>query len=220
MATKDPDPQAIFRLAVCFDFSGAMLCNYTGVYINKLAKSGQFSFTETTEREPIQTSGGILLPVDQSTTMNVLVPKESVAQTPTAAPMFVVQAFATELYLKCLLVLDGAVPWGHELYTLFGELKPDRKIRIEHFYKEHNDADVAFFDAQQAQPDVIFSLEFSLREMNKAFEKWRYAYESPGPQNSFLGQPWLAVRSAILEIKPEWDAIGVALGSPPTFLDC
>jgi hypothetical protein len=51
-----------------------------------------------------------------------------------------------------------------------------------------------------------FDLVWSLTQMNDAFKVWRYSYERPGPQTSFLGQPWIAARRLILEIEPDWSA--------------
>ena len=61
------------------------------------------------------------------------VPADRPDQLPLVAhPSMVLSAFATELYLKCLLCLEtGRAPHGHHLRNLFDQLLPETRERLK-----------------------------------------------------------------------------------------
>jgi hypothetical protein len=212
------DPKEIFRLAASFEYSGRILASAVKVTLEYLARSCQLPFEMPPGTPESQTPGGILIPAtDPPPVVTVSIPKDKLSQVPTVAPWIVIQAFATELFIKCLHAVDGREVRGHSLVALFGNLSDERKNRINAIYDEIAKSDEAFAEMQRAEPTDKLTLAFSLQEMDRAFEIWRYAYESPGPVNCFLGEPWKAVKRTILELKPEWQIVVDNLGSPPTF---
>ncbi len=82
-------------------------------------------------------------------------------------------ALLTETSLKTLLVLEereirrGDV-WGHDLWSLYGELSSDSKAEIRHVYDRTLPTP---FDTWK-NPE--YSLEDILRKERHSFERWRY----------------------------------------------
>lgn len=72
------------------------------------------------------------------------------------------RAFASELYLKALLGLEGISAWGHDLNELFSQLTQQRKDSIRVAAK----LDPALFEKE-------------LKENANLFVEWRYLYEKP-----------------------------------------
>jgi hypothetical protein len=200
------DPEMIFRQAVTFDYSARLLESATNACLVSLGRSGEIPVAAVPETPESQTPGGIYIPPAVSSP-SVLIASLSaleLTRVPTLIPQIVLQALALELYLKCILFLDGGNPWGHEVLDLYRQLSPVRQKRFEELYNEGCQNGEAFAEMQREEPEQVFDLVFALTEMNNAFKKWRYAYEAPGPRNCFLGSPWHAARRLILEAKPTW----------------
>src|SRR2546430_1479658 len=54
-----------------------------------------------------------------------------------AMPSMVISAFASELYLKCLLLIErGSAPQVHFLDSLFSNLKPKTQARVRELWAE------------------------------------------------------------------------------------
>lgn len=129
-------------------------------------------------------------------------------------PAYVNQAFACELYLKCLLQIKTPfVPKHHKLHLLFDSLpKPDRSEVIRH-YKRWCKADPMhsqFFNKSKFKDDLRSVLEAGA----DVFETLRYAYEDrPLKQLAAFSLPILALHDAILEARPEWKPKRI---DPPT----
>jgi hypothetical protein len=210
-----PDPRAMFRQAACFEYAGHLLLRETANWFQSFAERAMAALR--TGPPALLASGEVFVPPTELPQATVTLPAAMISRIPTLAPTIVIQSFATELYLKSLIVNDGGDPWGHEVLDLFQQLAPARRARMEQFYDEECKADGAFIDMQRSEPNVTFSLTWSLTEMNHAFKTWRYAHESPGPQNSFLGRPWIAARRLALELQPSWAAEVMDLGTPATF---
>lgn len=212
------NPEVIFRQALNFDYSGQLLSNATGSLLMARVASGEFANSPISAPTEAQTPGGLLIPLPKREPTNcVTVPPQALFGLPTLIPTLVLQAFATELYLKCILVLNtGDAPHVHQLVQLYQQLTPTQKTRVEELYNAECQSDLAFQGMQGTEPTTTFTLVYALQEMNRAFEAWRYAYESV-PEKSFLGHPWIAAARLILELRPDWLPIVAALGVPPSF---
>jgi hypothetical protein len=121
-----------------------------------------------------------------------------------APPTMVLSAFASELLLKCLLVIEtGEAPDNiHELHTLFGKLKHKTKRRIEEVWDAECRGKIEGLAKLQGVPT---DLPNALFRCTKAFERLRYAYEDQFRDVTFyIGDfPGILAR-VISEIKPEW----------------
>jgi hypothetical protein len=211
------DPRAILRQAACFEFTSDLLSNATATWNNRLfATAFELLKAGPTPHTP---DGKVFkLPDTLPEFASIEMSKEMLFRNPTLAPSIVVQAFATELYLKCMLARGGgSIPQLHELLALFQKLSPAQQTRIEKLYEEDCGTDALM--QRLSQTDFAgkkFTMTQALTEMNTAFIQWRYAYEQPGPGNDVVGRPWVAIRTHILELEPEWVTEVADLGIRPT----
>jgi hypothetical protein len=117
-------------------------------------------------------------------------------------PTLVLSAFAAELFLKCLLLIEGQkVEPIHRLDILFRRLSHKRKRRIEEMWN----ADArAKLEPIRTMKNVPTDLPNALVKCGKAFDQLRYFYEDPESVIYYIGDfAWVLMR-AIVEIKPEW----------------
>ena len=141
------------------------------------------------------------------------VPSDRPDQVPLIAhPTMVLSAFASELYLKCLLCLEiGTVPQTHNLKTLFDALKPETKRRLEELWG----ADIRRPERQRlldhirslpGRDKLRLDLPSVLKLGANAFQELRYLYETK--QSFFLLSDFPnLLRMVILERMPWWGAI-------------
>jgi hypothetical protein len=119
-------------------------------------------------------------------------------------PTMVLSAFASELFLKCLLILEtGEAPENiHPLHVLYRRVSHKRRRRIEELWD--NDARPKLAGLAQAL-NLPTDLPNALFQCSKAFEQLRYAYENNfNNVRYYIGDfPWIVMR-AIVEVKPEW----------------
>ena len=121
-----------------------------------------------------------------------------------APPTMVLSAFASELFLKCLLILETSeAPENiHLLHILYRRVSHKRRRRIEELW----DADARPKLAELAKvQNFPTDLPNALFQCSSPFEQLRYAYEN-GFNNVryYIGDfPWILM-GAIIEIKPEW----------------
>jgi hypothetical protein len=105
-------------------------------------------------------------------------------------PGIVCGAFAVELYLKCLLVLDGTEVREHAPSELFAALKPDTRKHVAKFFPTSSEGDVKRI----------------LTGLDGAFVGWRYVYE--GRKNHIdhgvLDTAFESLERAILDLHPDW----------------
>lgn len=119
-------------------------------------------------------------------------------------PATVVRAFATEAYLKCLIVLQGTVPvQTHNLLTLFDQL--DQATKKELNRRWVNDCEPRVREANAANPDFTFStsLRGALTQSSEAFREFRYAPLGRELRFGLLAFP-IYVRELIREREPSW----------------
>ena len=104
-----------------------------------------------------------------------------------ASPSMVL-AFAIELFLKCLLLLEGKeIDRIHTLNVLYRRLSHNRKRRIEEVWEKEARPKVGKLNRQFgfAHPT---DLPNALVTCARAFEHLRYGYEDPDRQVFYLGE--------------------------------
>jgi hypothetical protein len=128
-------------------------------------------------------------------------------------PVMVLQAFASELYIKCLHCIDsGTVPGGHDLESLFNHLNPLRQkaiisgwnARMAHRQGELDQRDRATKPLGFVIPR---DLPVGLKECRLAFMQLRYQYEEPKKPKFYLGDLPDVLRVVILHIYPDWKTV-------------
>jgi len=134
-----------------------------------------------------------------------------------AAPHMVLSAFASELYLKCLLCLEkGSVPQTHNLKALFRDISTLAKKRIEQIWDAYAASPGVqelwkFIESTTGKP---FHRDFAavLERSSTAFNELRYLHEDNS--GSFLaGDLPQMLRTVILERRPLWATLR---HTPPT----
>jgi hypothetical protein len=121
-----------------------------------------------------------------------------------APPTMVLSAFASELFLKCILILEtGEAPENiHLLHVLYPRVSHKRRRQIEEMW----DADARPKLARLSQvKNLPTDLPNALFQCSRAFEQLRYAYENQfNNVTYYIGDfAWILMR-AIVEIRPEW----------------
>jgi hypothetical protein len=153
-------------------------------------------------------------------------------------PGIVAEAFACELYLKSLLVVEGKEPWGHDLQDLFHALSHDSQNEIRRRANAEIDeqgryytdgfAEIMRLQGQSPPPPQDYSFDGVLARSKDAFKIFRYRAERAPEWSDWLAGPIMhATRERILDLKPEWKnldysrslkLIGITYpeGPPPT----
>jgi hypothetical protein len=126
-----------------------------------------------------------------------------------AHPSMVLSAFATELYLKCLLCIEtGRVPNEHNLKSLFLRLDLSTRKRLEDLWDEdirHPERQKALGyirrlpEGDQLQLDLMYALDVGAN----AFIELRYLYETQSSHFILSDFPNI-LRKVILERFPSW----------------
>jgi Family of unknown function (DUF5677) len=126
-----------------------------------------------------------------------------------AHPSMVLSAFASELYLKCLLCVEtGKVPKEHHLKSLFLRLDLSTRKRLQDLWNEslkrperqrELDCIRGLPEGDQLQPDLLNVLGLC----SNAFEELRYLYETKGSYFLLHNFPDM-LHTVILERFPDW----------------
>jgi HEPN domain-containing protein len=127
-------------------------------------------------------------------------------------PSMVLSAFASELYLKCLLCAEhGKIPNGHNLKTLFLQLATSTRKRIDELWGEyirqpHRQATLDYIRSMSGGENIQSDLLYALKISANAFIELRYFYEN---QQAFfiLDEFPDILRKVTLENYPHWAAI-------------
>jgi len=125
----------------------------------------------------------------------------------------VLSAFASELYLKCLLCLEtGKVPQTHNLKALFRDLSPALRKQLEELWE----ADINSRPERQKVLDEIrklpggeelrTDLQYALDVGADAFRELRYFYETEKSFFLLSDFPNL-LHKVILQRMPQWGTI-------------
>jgi hypothetical protein len=125
-------------------------------------------------------------------------------------PAIMTSSFASELFLKCLICMKTTmVSPEHDLNKLFSLVEAKTQSRITDLWNANvtTKKDVWETFAKVYKMTVPTDLPWALQNGGSTFEKVRYAYE--GSTNVFfvLGDFPQILRTAILEIHPEWEAL-------------
>jgi hypothetical protein len=136
-------------------------------------------------------------------------------------PAMVLSAFASELYLKCLLCIETGEPaQGHDLERLFLKLEPATRHEIDHLW----DVDIRaplkqkVLDHARAMPEgrnIKNDLRYALQLGADAFTEIRYHYET-GTSHFLLNDLPKILRIVTLRKQPTWDG---ALPKPSRAVD-
>ncbi|MGY8705126.1 hypothetical protein RAD16_05205 [Bradyrhizobium sp. 18BD] len=128
-----------------------------------------------------------------------------------AAPSMVLSAFASELYLKCLFVIETgrSPPDTHDLRKLFTLLSDLVRNDIENSWDAYNSTPsrVSVFEAIERQTGraVPRDLRWHLKAGGDGFTSLRYQHEERHQNVAFfLGDFHLMVRDAVLFKRPSW----------------
>jgi hypothetical protein len=130
-----------------------------------------------------------------------------------ASPSMVLAAFASELYLKCLFVVETGRPpiSTHELRKLFLQVSETARDEIDREWNAYNSMPhrTRLYEAIERAQGVSIprDLRWSLRSGNDAFVALRYSHEPNRSTTFFLGDLPIMVRNAILRRRPEWSGI-------------
>ncbi len=134
----------------------------------------------------------------------------------TFAALVTNSAFASELYLKCLIQIETGqmIKHEHNLYTLFRKLPGKTQQEIEELFNTElakqvkHDVNRAPADAQKAIADRPTAFRQILRVGGQAFVEWRYLYETDNTAPFGLFPLPEILRKVILIRKPEWANFG------------
>jgi hypothetical protein len=123
-------------------------------------------------------------------------------------------AFASELYLKCLIQIETGqlIKDEHNLHALFRKLRAETQQEIEDPFNAElakqpkHDMNQADPEIQKAVADRPTTFRQALKVGGKAFVEWRYLYESENTAPFGLFPLPHILRKSILIRKPEWAA--------------
>jgi len=121
-------------------------------------------------------------------------------------PMGVAYAFSLELYLKCLLNVEGSsYPETHNLEELFRNLPKNTKTHLTKRYKALTDQSPC--KSRMKKDGFKVELKSDLEASRNAFVFLRYAYEGKAPSGSGFTAGLLleCIREEIVKKKPAWD---------------
>ena len=131
------------------------------------------------------------------------------------SPHMVLSAFASELYLKCLICLETCnAPPTHNLRALFRDLSLHTRMRIEQLWNNHMPQleELWTFIEKETKKSIPRDLVGLLDISSKAFTQLRYAHEDDS--GSFMvGDLPVMLRTVILEKRPLWATLR---HTPPT----
>jgi hypothetical protein len=121
-----------------------------------------------------------------------------------ASPAMVLSAFAIELFLKCLLLLEGnELDRTHTLNVLYRRLSHKQKRRIEEVWEKEARPKIDELHRKVGLRHPT-DLPNALVTCAKAFEHMRYGYEDPDRQVFYLGELPTILWRIILGMRPEW----------------
>lgn len=134
-------------------------------------------------------------------------------------PMVVNEAFALELFIKCVHRVRRRDLWGHDVQYMFGKLtKRDRKAitqRYDAIVQRHPLYD-KFVDM-----GVALDIDSVLMRSKDAFPRVRYWHERTMPNrdaqgkvsNAGVGSLCDAIMQFLVELRPAWAQMGIRVPS-------
>lgn len=125
-----------------------------------------------------------------------------IATTEDAAPLIVLEAFATELLLKVLIAMSGkAPPRHHFLDKLFFLLPAAQQVSVSRRWDATGRPRIEQWCASMGKPA---DLPTALATCNTAFADVRYWYEDPDKPQFYLGDLPRLLMMEIADLKPGW----------------
>ena len=126
-----------------------------------------------------------------------------------AIPALVLSAFASELFLKCLIAIEtNTNPRnGHDLYALFEQLSPPTRQRITQMWDSYAARSKNNWDRLEKATGrkQVRDLQDALALGRRSFQAMRYIYEKPQFSFNLDNLPQMLERM-VLELRPEWRA--------------
>lgn len=122
-------------------------------------------------------------------------------------PMVICSAFSLELYLKCLIRIEGGESENlHDLEKLFLKLTPESQKTVRACYEAQRPNLDTMFATVKGVPTPKTDFDFVLHASAKAFEHFRYAFEGlVKDQEGWMAGPICdCVRGRIVELQPDW----------------
>jgi HEPN domain-containing protein len=116
-------------------------------------------------------------------------------------------ALAAELFMKCLMHLDGVkVPQAHSLKKLFRNLHQSHRERIRKHFDEAVKKKPYIPKVEAFEPDFKFELDKVLEATDNSFEEWRYIFEDREGTVRFFGMEEFvdALQAYLLSLEPAW----------------
>jgi hypothetical protein len=126
-------------------------------------------------------------------------------------PCIVMQAFCIELYIKCLICIEGhPVPRFHHLKNLFDRLNGKTQKELAALWLADNDSRDAFRKMLPAKwhGAVSDDVRQALSDGSRAFDELRYAYEGEPTCRFYIDTMPRMLRQMIWKRKPEWRGLG------------
>ena len=142
----------------------------------------------------------------------------SATQAAIIVPAATLEAFATELYLKTLLVMDkGIVEPGHNVELLFKSLKSGTQSAVRAIYEVNLKTQPDAVHFAKTHPHIPMGLNHCLKLSAKTFEAIRYIYERPAIEIVAWAILPISFRQTILAINPAWANPKAPYPNAPTF---
>ncbi|MCK1707630.1 MULTISPECIES: hypothetical protein [unclassified Bradyrhizobium] len=130
-----------------------------------------------------------------------------------ASPALVLSAFASELYLKCLILIQSArLEHGHDLHPLFKKLESQSQRRVEQKWNEwvSSPERKRIYEALKkiSGESIPTDLDWSLRNGGTGFVDMRYLHEVETGPRFLIGDLPQILREETLQHRPEWTSLG------------
>ena len=132
-------------------------------------------------------------------------------------PAVTCAAMALELYLKCLIAMEGTKnPNIHDLRDLFEKLSPSLQASVRSHFDAHSDAVKEFLIKDGSQASEV-TFDFVLDWSREAFVRARYVFDDGQPQAIWWADCITeCARRVILDAHPDW--WGLRMASPEVFV--
>jgi hypothetical protein len=129
--------------------------------------------------------------------------KEASLQAMYQYPGTVMCAFASELFLKCLILLEGGtLSKKHNLLTLYNQLSAKSQALVERHWDDGCRARKDSFEdlEKKFHLKIPRDLKTALDDCGDAFEQMRYVYEDPSKAKFYITHLPTSLHFAIREV--------------------
>lgn len=137
---------------------------------------------------------------------------DKIATLEVALPMFVMSAFASELFLKCMHIqAHGAFPKTHDLQRLVLGLPEDVRADIEKHWNAHYKSftQAAKVVSVRNNKDLILDFNKAIASQKDTFVRLRYTFSGKSISSTSDDTPMLdklpyLLRNVLIQRNPEW----------------